>query len=143
VKSGIFGRSLPGMLPAMADGSVRRIGPQERVPGSPTPGMSREEALATGSIWAGVARTDAGMASGWHHHGGHESVIYVLTGKLKMESGPGGSEVVEAGPGDFLLVPANAVHRESNPTDEESQIVVFRSGTGPVVVNVEGPDAAP
>jgi len=88
-----------------------------------------------------MTRTEAGMASAWHHHGAHESVIYVLRGRLKMESGPGGAEVVEAGPGDFLLVPANAVHRESNPTEEESQIVVFRSGTGPVVVNVEGPAA--
>jgi uncharacterized RmlC-like cupin family protein len=104
--------------------------------------MTREEALATGRMWAGFVRTDAGMVSGWHHHGDHESVIFVLTGLLKMESGSGGADVAEARPGDFLHVPAQAVHRESNPTDGESQIVVFRSGTGPVVVNVDGPDPA-
>ncbi|MFI7402188.1 hypothetical protein ACIBW9_17225 [Streptomyces sp. NPDC049541] len=28
------------------------------------------------------------MTSGRHHHGEHESVIYVLTGALRMEFGP-------------------------------------------------------
>jgi uncharacterized RmlC-like cupin family protein len=125
----------------VTSGSVRRIGPDERVPGAATPGMSREEALAVEGMWAGLVRTDAGMVSGWHHHGAHDSVIYVLTGLLRMESGPGGAQVVEAGAGDFLHVPEGAIHRESNPTSQESQIVVFRSGTGPVVINVEGPDA--
>jgi uncharacterized RmlC-like cupin family protein len=33
------------------------------------------------------------MISGWHHHGDHESVIYVLSGALRMEFGSGGSDV--------------------------------------------------
>jgi uncharacterized RmlC-like cupin family protein len=56
-----------------------------------------------------------------------------------MEFGPGGTEVVEAGPGDFLHVPKGAIHREENPTDDESRIVVVRAGRGPAVINVEGP----
>ena len=90
-------------------------------------------------MWAGLARTDAGMASGWHHDGDHESTIYVLSGTLRMEFGPGGSEVLDAGPGDFVYVTAGAIHRESNPTDEESQLVVVRSGSEAPVVNVDGP----
>jgi uncharacterized RmlC-like cupin family protein len=56
-----------------------------------------------------------------------------------MEFGPGGEVVVDAGPGDFVFVPKGAIHREGNPTDEESHLVVVRAGTGPAVVNVEGP----
>jgi uncharacterized RmlC-like cupin family protein len=125
---------------AIVDNRIRRIGPEDRVPGAPTPGMTREQAVAKEGLWAGVATTEPGMASAWHHHGGHDSVIYVLTGALTMESGPGGSEVVEAGPGDFIHVPPQAVHRESNPSDEPARIVVVRSGSGPVVVNLDGPE---
>jgi uncharacterized RmlC-like cupin family protein len=80
------------------------------------------------------------MVSGWHHHGDYESAIYVVSGALVMESGPGGRDVVEAGPGDYVYVPAGAVHRESNPTAEEAEIVVVRAGSGEPVFNVDGPD---
>jgi uncharacterized RmlC-like cupin family protein len=112
-------------------------------PGQPTAGMTREEAISSGSIWAGLVRTEPGMQSGWHHHGAHETAIYVLSGRMRMESGPDGSEMVEAGPGDFLHVPAGFVHRESNPSREQAVAVIVRSGTGEVVVNVDGPQPPP
>jgi uncharacterized RmlC-like cupin family protein len=118
---------------------VVRITEQERRPGAPTPGMHREEAVATETTWAGLLRTDAGMISGWHHHGEYESVIYVLAGRLRMESGPGGASIVEAGPGDFLFVPRGSIHREGNPSEVQGTAVVVRSGRGDPVVNVEGP----
>jgi len=102
--------------------------------------MTREEAVATDRLWAGLARTEAGMTSGWHHHGDYESTIYVLSGVLRMEFGPRGAELLEAGPGDFLHVAPGAVHRESNPSDEECRIVVVRSGSGEPVINVDGPN---
>ena len=123
-------------------GGVRRIGPEERIEGAATPGMVREQAIATDGMWAGYVRTAAGMVSGWHHHGSYETTIYVLTGELRMDFGPGGGSSVEAGPGDFVYVAPGAIHRESNPTDVESQIVVVRSGTGEPVVNVDGPRSA-
>lgn len=125
-----------------ADDPVSLVRPQERVEADPTPGMVREQAVAVDGLWSGLVRTAAGMTSGWHHHGDHETSIYVVTGALRMESGPGGSSVVEAGPGDFLHVPKGAVHRESNPTDGESQIVVVRAGHGATTVNVDGPARA-
>jgi uncharacterized RmlC-like cupin family protein len=118
---------------------VRRIGPGERFPGAPTPGMIREQAIATDRMWSGLVRTDAGMVSGWHHHGDHETAIYVLSGALRMEFGGEGRDVLDAGPGDFLFVPRGAIHRESNPSSEPSELVVCRSGSGESVVNVEGP----
>jgi uncharacterized RmlC-like cupin family protein len=126
----------------MTDGApVRRVRPTERTEGEPTPGMTREKAVATGTMWAGLVRTDAGMVSGWHHHGEYETSIYVVSGALRMESGPGGVEVLEAVPGDFVYVPAHAIHREGNPTDDESTLVVVRAGSGDPVTNVDGPAA--
>jgi uncharacterized RmlC-like cupin family protein len=119
---------------------VRMITRDQRTEGARTPGMVREEAVATDGMWAGVARTEPGMVSGWHHHGEHESAIYVESGALRMEFGPGGIEILDAGPGDFLYVAPGAVHRESNPTELVSQIVVVRAGTAEPVFNVTGPD---
>ena len=111
----------------------------ERRPGHSTPGMTREEAFTTDAIWAGTVKTEPGMVSGWHHHGDHETAIYVLSGRFVMESGPDGSQVLEAQPGDFLYVPRATVHRESNPGQTECMAVVLRAGTGEVVVNTDGP----
>jgi uncharacterized RmlC-like cupin family protein len=123
----------------MGDG-VRRIARAERTEGAATPGMVREQAIATDGLWAGYVRTAAGMVSGWHHHGAYETSIYILSGGLRMEFGPGGGRTLEAGPDDFVYVAPGAIHRESNPTDVESQIIVVRSGTGEPVFNVEGPE---
>ena len=101
----------------------------DRTPGPATPGMARQQAVATDGTWAGFVRTEAGMVSGWHHHGEYETVIYVLSGALKMEFGPNGSNTVEAGPGDFVYVPKGAVHRESNPYTVPADIIVVRAGS--------------
>jgi uncharacterized RmlC-like cupin family protein len=127
-------------MTAQPSDKVHVIRSNELRPGQPTAGMTRDEAFATGSMWAGLVRTEPGMQSGWHHHGAHETAIYVLSGRMQMESGPGGSEVVEAGVGDFIYVPPEAIHRESNPSEEQAVAVILRSGTGQVVVNVEGPE---
>jgi hypothetical protein len=64
------------------------VSPGDRKPGPSTPGMERQQAVATDSMWSGVVRTQAGMVSGWHHHGEYETTIYVLTGVLLMEFRP-------------------------------------------------------
>ena len=124
-------------------GSVVRIAPEQRTEGFPTPGMSREEAIATDGMWAGLVRTAPGMVSGWHHHGPYETAIFVVTGALRMEFGPAGRSTLEAAPGDFLYVAPGAVHRESNPTESESNIIVVRAGSGEAVVNQDGPEPPP
>ncbi len=118
---------------------VRLVRPADRVEGERTSGMTREQAIAIDGMWAGLVRTEAQMTTGWHHHADYDTSIYVVDGRLRMEFGPGGSEVVEAGPGDFLHVPKGAIHREGNPADAESHIIVVRAGRGPAVINVDGP----
>src|SRR5438093_8752466 len=61
-----------------------------------TAGMIREEAVRTEGLWVGVVRTEAGRSSSWNHHGGHESVIYVITGQVDRECGPGGRPKLSA-----------------------------------------------
>ncbi len=119
--------------------TIYRVTPEQREEGQPTSGIVREQAVETAGMWAGLARTDAGMVSGWHHHGEYESAIYVLTGSLRMEFGPAGEETFDAEPGDFVFVGKGVVHRESNPSTEQGTVVVVRAGQGEPLTNVDGP----
>jgi uncharacterized RmlC-like cupin family protein len=122
----------------MSDTPVRKVAVDALTPGHPTDGVVREEAIVVGDLWSGRALTEPGVASGWHHHGEHDTIAYVVRGALRVETT---TDVVQGGPGDFVHVPAHTVHRESNPTTETSEVVVIRRGTGPVVINVDGPPA--
>jgi uncharacterized RmlC-like cupin family protein len=119
---------------------IRRVRANELSDGPSTPGMSRRQAVATDVVWAGLVHTQPGAVSGWHHHGDHESVIYVLSGALRMESGEHGADVFEALPGEFIHVPPYCIHREGNTTDRLATLVVTRSGQGESVLNVDGPE---
>lgn len=122
------------------DKRVRLIRPDDRSEGHATAGMHRQRATSTDRSWAGHVTTEPGMVSAWHHHGDYESHIFVLSGALRMESGPGGREVVDAQPGDFLFVPRHTVHREGNPSSTDAALVVVRAGSGQAVFNVTGPE---
>lgn len=106
-----------------------------------TAGMTREEAVRTDGMWAGIVRTEAGRSSSWHHHGAYESLIYVVGGQVHIECGPGGRTKLHARAGDCIYLPPGEIHREGNDGVEESEIVVVRSGSGELVVNVAGPAA--
>ena len=120
----------------MSETPVTKVAADALTPGQATPGMARFEAVVLDDVWSGLARTGPGATSGWHHHGEHDTVAYVVRGAFRVETAAG---VVDAGPGDFVHVPARTVHRESNPTQEPAEVVLVRRGTGEVVVNVDGP----
>ena len=123
----------------MTVSEVRIIRADELRENVPTPGMERREATA-GTARIIAVRTRPGLVSGWHHHADHTTYGYVIAGRLRLESGSGGATAVDAGPGDFFIVPPRTVHRESNPGNEEQVLVGFRVGDGETVVNVDGPD---
>ena len=112
------------------------------VDADPTPGMRRQEAFAVDGLWAGLVHTEPGASSGWHHHGEHETSLYVVAGHLRLSYGPAGAEQVDAGAGDFVHIPAWTVHREANPADVMSTAVITRAGRGAPTVNVAGPEPA-
>jgi uncharacterized RmlC-like cupin family protein len=132
-----IGRVAPEELTEML-----HVRPADRVEADPTPGMRREQAIATEGMWAGFVSTQPGMVSGWHHHGDHQTSIYIAGGVLRMEYGPGGASVIEAAEGDFIHVPRGAVHREGNPAEAVSTLVVVRAGSGAPTINVDGPEPA-
>jgi len=124
------------------DEALHIVHPDELVSADPTKGMDRRRAFEAPGLWAGLVDTTPETVSGWHHHGEHESSLYIVAGTVLLEFGPGGKSVVEARPGDFVHVPAGVVHRESNPGDVVSRAVIARAGEGAPTVNVDGPDPA-
>jgi uncharacterized RmlC-like cupin family protein len=121
---------------------VQVFRPADFVEADPTPGMRRQNAFTAPALWAGLVHTQPGAASGWHHHGEHDTSLYVVAGAMQLDFGPGGASTVRAEVGDFIHVPPHTVHRESNPTDQVSTAVIARAGTGIPTVNVDGPDPA-
>ena len=117
---------------------VRVFRADDLVAADPTPGMDRERAFELPLLWAGQVETAPGAVSGWHHHDRNESSLYVVRGVLRLEF-EGYDGHLDAGPGDFVHVPAFTVHRESNPTDEPSLAVIARVGGGIPTVNVDDP----
>ncbi len=107
--------------------------------GPATAGMLRSQAFATDDLWMGEVRTRPGAVSGWHHHGEYTTYGYVIAGQIRFQFGAGGNEHIDAGPGDFFVVPPHTTHIEGNPASEEQVLVAVRVGTGPSVINVEGP----
>lgn len=108
---------------------------------SSTEGISRNLAFKDKDKLVVRARGVPGATSGWHHHGDHDVYGYLASGSARLESGPGGRETIAIGPGDFFHVPPRTIHREINPSAEEGQeFVLFLSGAGPLVVNVDGPE---
>lgn len=107
-----------------------------------TTGMVREQAVANEDFWIGEVRAAPQRPSGWHHHGDYDTYLYVKSGHVQFEFGPDGEKVVEGSPGDFIHVPKQVVHREVNPSEEEGSVILVRVGSGPPVINVEGPAEA-
>jgi uncharacterized RmlC-like cupin family protein len=113
-----------------------------------TPGMQRVAAvsnLLAGSqgLWAGVTVVAPNVASGIHHHGETETVIYVISGQAKMRWGDRMQFEEDVEAGDFIYVPPFAPHQEINPSpDTPSQWVIVRNSQEPIVVNLEPFDAA-
>ncbi|HYX48437.1 MAG TPA: cupin domain-containing protein [Ktedonobacteraceae bacterium] len=108
-----------------------------------TPGMQRVAAVSkqiVGSqgLWAGVTVVAPNVASGIHHHGDTETVIYVVSGHAKMRWGDRMQFEADVEPGDFIYVPPFAPHQEINPSpDTPSQWVIVRNSQEPIVVNLE------
>lgn len=122
-------------------GKVEIIRKESLVDAAPPAGgdITRAAAFEKEGVWAGRARIGANLDSGWHHHGEHDTYVFVTTGRGRFESGPGGKDVAETGPGDIVFVPAGAVHREL--TDSEGlEAFVVRIGRGELVFPAPGPE---
>jgi uncharacterized RmlC-like cupin family protein len=112
-----------------------------------TSGMHRYAAISgdlTGaqSLWMGRTELPPGVNSGNHHHGESETGIYVVSGApvfVCRDPDTGDLVRLETGPGDYVWVPPLVPHREENPADGETAVVVIaRSTQEAIVVNLGG-----
>ncbi len=90
-------------------------------------------------MWAGYARVSGGKDSGGHHHGDHETYLYVLSGGGRVDGGPGGADSAQLQPGDAALLPAQTIPREVTGTVELAEFA-DRVGRGPLVFPADGPE---
>jgi uncharacterized RmlC-like cupin family protein len=118
---------------------VAAISPGALTIGASTPGLLREVAFAEGAATQMRSRAEPQAASGWHHHGACDVFGYVVSGAARFEFGPDGSEMTDVEQGGFFHVPAGLIHRDVNPLDAPQELVLTIVGSGPLVVNVDGP----
>ena len=86
-------------------------------------------------IWLGLVTAAPHEEGPPHHHGEAETAAYVLKGKVRVYFGEDFKEFIDAGPGDFLFVPAYVPHIEANPFDEPQEAVLARSPDN-IVINL-------
>ena len=94
---------------------------------SPTPGMTRAHAITAEGLTSGTVSVGPGVMSGWHHHGTHETSIYVLEGTLHMEFAGGAFDARE---GDFIHVPAGRGASRVEPRQRAESRGVLARGLG-------------
>lgn len=108
---------------------------------SQTPGMIRKPGVdgntaGAEKIWLGHVECVPNSMGPPHNHGEAETAAYVLKGHIRVYYGEGFKEYVEAGPGDFIFVPAHFDHIEGNPYDEPAEAVLSR-GPDNIVINLD------
>ena len=86
-------------------------------------GVSVERVGAT-AIWLGMVTMAPGSRTKAHHHEGHETAFYVLSGECDLWFGVGLAEHEVARAGDYLYIPAGVPHVAVNRSQTEPFVVV-------------------
>jgi uncharacterized RmlC-like cupin family protein len=88
-------------------------------------------------LWAGVLMAEPNTASGVHHHGPLETVVYLAEGRGTLRWGHRLDHESELEAGDFLFVPPFLPHQEINPSPDQPALwIVVRSAPEAVVVEL-------
>ena len=116
------------------NGKVPRVvhGTQDLSTTIQTRGMERRPGIDTqtvgaSKIWLGHVTAVPNMMGPPHHHGEAETAAFVIKGRVRVYYGEDFKEMMEAGPGDYLFVPAHLPHIEGNPNDEPYEAIDCRS----------------
>ena len=109
-----------------------------------SPGIARQFAFQGEGFKVLRSIVEPGVVSGWHHHGHYHVFGYMVSGTARFDSGPGGLDATLVAAGEFFHVPPQTIHRDVNPSETEPQeVLLFLQGSGPMVVNVDGPEPKP
>jgi uncharacterized RmlC-like cupin family protein len=122
-----------------------RVRPDERATSTgQNADMERSIAIsadAVGSVGldSSIVTTAPGAKTRIHHHGECETSIWIASGRARYTFGPTGlEETFDAGPGDFVYIPAGEIHVEENASrDEPLVVVITRNCPGSVVHYVD------
>ena len=72
-------------------------------------------------LYSSVVTTAPGAKTRIHHHGECETSIWIASGHARYTFGATGlEETFDAGPGDFVYIPAGEIHEEENASAPES-----------------------
>jgi uncharacterized RmlC-like cupin family protein len=99
-------------------------------------GISEDNTPAS-RIWLGKLSNEPGHHSVAHHHGEAETAAYVLKGSARIYYGADYREYVDLEEGDFLFVPPNFPHIESNRSETDELVWLTARSPDNIVVNLE------
>ncbi len=89
-------------------------------------------------IHLAIATIPAGCSSSPHYHVNCESAIYVSKGTGRFLVGENLETSLPIKPGDFLYIPAEAVHQPVNDGDQPMELIVARNTPVEIVVETAG-----
>lgn len=113
---------------------------RDESPGAGVPEVQKRRFVDGEGNWLGWAeriRNPPGDVSSWHQHPASDTYVYVIRGSVTVNFGLDGTEHISASAGDFFIIPAGLIHRESTSPDSELEAFVIRVGELPEQVDVE------
>ena len=122
---------------------VRVIHPDQLETEISSGAMTRLAGISQGTVGAegihlAIATVPPACKSGAHWHTNCESAIYVLRGHGEFRVGEDLETVLPIAPGDFIYVPAEAIHQPVNTsTTEPMELIVARNTPVELVVEYE------
>lgn len=121
--------------------TVQIVAPDEVEADESTPGIVRKTVFQTENNVLVQSQIDGDTKTGWHHHGDRHAYGYMMQGHGVIEYGPAGRESRELNAPLFFHISPGTVHREVISPGEDAVVLVSFVGSGPVAVNLEGPEA--
>ncbi|MDB5308154.1 MAG: cupin 2 protein [Gemmataceae bacterium] len=99
------------------------------------------ELVGADKLWIGMTVLEPGTGTGPHHHGDHETGIYLVAGRIRLRWGMRLEVEAELEVGDLVFVPPHLPHEEINPAADEPAVWVVVWNDRQVFVPLD-PDAA-
>lgn len=88
--------------------------------------------------WIGRVTVKPGANTGPHHHGRHEALIYVISGRTEIRWGERLEFAAEVGAGDVVYFAPQVPHQERNLSAAETvEFLVVRSDNEKIAVNLD------
>ena len=88
--------------------------------------------------WIGRVSLKPNTKTGAHHHGCHEVMVYVVSGRTEIRWGDSLEFATNVGAGDFVYFSPYVPHQEQNLSDSETvEFLVVRSDDQKIAVSLD------